>query len=182
MPRLPSGILGGAACCDITMRLRLLLLMFSVVPMVGCDHATKYWAESQLQGAEPIQVLPNVLSLTYVRNFDVAFHALRHVPEAWKFWLIVGAGLLAITFVTFVLLSRRLPLLEASAYALVLSGAIGNVSDRLLRGYVVDFIHLEYWPVFNVADAWVVAGVVLLLVSAFIYRGPAQPAVSRASG
>ena len=48
------------------------------------------------------------------------------------------------------------------AFALILSGALGNVIDRLMRGYVVDFIHLTRWPVFNVADIAVVAGVILL--------------------
>ena len=153
------------------MRLRLLALILTVVPLVGCDHATKYWAETKLQGAAPIEILPNVLDLTYVRNFDVAFSLLRHVPDGWRFTLIVGLGLLAIALVSFVLLWRRLPLLEASAYTLILSGAIGNVSDRILRGYVVDFVHLHYWPVFNAADVWVVLGVALLAVSA-VRKGP----------
>jgi signal peptidase II len=49
------------------------------------------------------------------------------------------------------------------AYALIAAGAIGNAADRLLRGRVIDFIHLRFWPVFNVADVAVVAGVILLL-------------------
>jgi len=50
--------------------------------------------------------------------------------------------------------------------ALVLAGALGNLMDRLMRGYVVDFFYLHHWPVFNVADIWIALGVGLLGLSA----------------
>ena len=53
---------------------------------------------------------------------------------------------------------------ERAAYALLLGGALGNMLDRLARGYVVDFIHLHHWPVFNVADVLIVIGAALLLL------------------
>ena len=51
-------------------------------------------------------------------------------------------------------------------FALVVAGAAGNVIDRMMRGYVVDFIHVHYWPVFNVADVTIVAGTILLALVA----------------
>ena len=52
------------------------------------------------------------------------------------------------------------------AYALLLAGALGNLSDRLFRGYVVDFIHLHHWPIFNVADICIVVGALLFALHA----------------
>ena len=57
-----------------------------------------------------------------------------------------------------------------AAMLLVTAGALGNYLDRVVRGYVVDFVHLAHWPVFNVADAYVTAGGVLLLAYAFQRR------------
>jgi signal peptidase II len=67
-----------------------------------------------------------------------------------------------------------------AALLLISAGALGNYLDRLWRGYVVDFVHVSYWPVFNVADAYVVAGAALLgwamlsqrLLEAIRARGP----------
>lgn len=55
--------------------------------------------------------------------------------------------------------------MEHAAWSLTMAGAFGNMADRIVRGYVVDFIHLRHWPVFNVADALVVCGVLLLLLA-----------------
>ena len=67
---------------------------------------------------------------------------------------------------------RRARLAEQIGYAVLLGGALGNLVDRLARGYVVDFLHLHHWPVFNVADVAVVAGAVFLA----IVSGRAAPA------
>ncbi len=56
---------------------------------------------------------------------------------------------------------------EHAAFAMIFAGAVGNVADRARRGFVVDFIHVEHWPVFNVADVAVVAGVLLLAIVTF---------------
>ena len=58
---------------------------------------------------------------------------------------------------------------------LVLAGALGNLADRLARGYVVDFIHVHRWPVWNVADAWVVMGVGALMIAGIRAAPPATP-------
>jgi signal peptidase II len=60
---------------------------------------------------------------------------------------------------------RRATLLEQVGYAFAVGGALGNVADRIGRGYVIDFMHLERWPVFNVADVAVVVGMGLLVIA-----------------
>ncbi len=54
--------------------------------------------------------------------------------------------------------------IEQAGIALIVAGAVGNLADRLIRGFVVDFIYLHYWPIFNVADALVAIGALMLLL------------------
>lgn len=146
------------------MRSRLLLLAAASLLLVGCDHASKHWAKVALTRGE-IELLPGILQLTYTENRDMAFSLLRSIPDATKGPLLLLLGLTGITFLGALWWRRRqAPLGEQVAYALLLGGALGNVIDRLLRGYVVDFIHVTHWPVFNVADALLVAGGILFWI------------------
>ena len=80
--------------------------------------------------------------------------------------MILTLGVLLIAAVSLHWWRRRvdgqLGRLEPLAYTLILAGALGNVADRVVRGYVVDFIHLHHWPIFNVADVAIVVGAALL--------------------
>jgi signal peptidase II len=154
------------------MRTRILLLLLALTGLVGCDHATKYWAESTLRAAPPVEVVDRVVTLRYTQNTDVAFNLLRRVPQRVRFPLIVGLVTVELAVVGWMLTRRRRPI-EIAALALVLGGGIGNLADRVARGYVVDFIHVQHWPVFNMADVWVAAGAILLLLA--MRRAPPEP-------
>lgn len=147
--------------------------MVAALCLAGCDHATKLWAEQRLSDGGDIAVLPPLLELSYVRNFDVAFQLLESLAEPRRAVLIVVVSLLAIGACALALW-RGATRAERLGYTLVLAGALGNLGDRLLRGYVVDFIHLTHWPVFNVADVWIVIGVAVLLLSRL--RAPREAA------
>lgn len=143
-----------------------LLLAGLVMGLVGCDHATKRLAETELRGHPSPSVIANVLELRYTENRDVGFSLLRSVPEHVRkpiIFTLGGAGLGLMALMWFRRRSARWP--EHIAFALILGGALGNLSDRIIRGYVVDFIHLHHWPVFNAADVWLVAGAILLVLS-----------------
>jgi signal peptidase II len=138
------------------------LLLFSLL-LAGCDHATKLVASYRLSGAGPVEIVPGWLSLRYAENRDTAFSLTR----SWQFehkTLLLGLVSLAVLGALGALWWKRRhePLFEQAGYAMILGGAIGNVADRLFRGYVVDFVHLRYWPVFNVADVAVVLGIAVL--------------------
>ncbi len=110
-----------------------------------------------------IALIPGVLWLTYVRNTGIAFGLLSGIPLA----VVVLA---ALTVVFLVVYNgdrwRRDPLSRAAA-GLLLGGAAGNLSDRVRLGYVVDYLDLRVWPVFNLADTAVVCGAALLLWALF---------------
>jgi signal peptidase II len=139
-----------------------LLTVLALVALVGCDHATKYVAKAELESEPPRPVIGSLLDLRYAENTDIAFNLLRFVPEHVRGPLLVVFGAVALSALAFVAFRRPGTRATTAAYLLILGGALGNYSDRLVRGYVVDFIHVPHWPVFNVADIWVVAGALLL--------------------
>ena len=163
------------------MRGRIFAVIAAVSLLVGCDHTTKHLAETSLRYSGPKVLVPGVLDLSYVQNHDVAFNLLSWMPTTWRAPLLLAIGVLAVVGLVVWLAKRRsAPPLQAVAVAQILSGALGNTADRLLRGYVVDFIHVHRWPVFNVADIAVVVGVILLLIGPKIteWRSRAAPTPS----
>lgn len=143
----------------------VLFVLLSVL-LVGCDHATKYAASHVLQNGPPIDVVSGVVDLAYTRNHDISFNLIDRVglPVANARVVLIAFGLLLIAALSVAWWRRRRDpskLLHAG-FALLVAGAVGNVTDRMLRGYVVDFIHVHYWPVFNVADVAVIVGMIAL--------------------
>jgi signal peptidase II len=125
------------------------------------DQATKAWVVATLEDRPPIRVIPGILFLNYTTNSGGAFGLGRSAP-----WIFAGATILVSGVI--VVASRR-PMTRTTAVALglILGGAFGNLADRALngpglRGQVTDFIDLQVWPVFNVADSAIVIGAVIL--------------------
>lgn len=100
-------------------------------------------------------------------NTGAAFSFL-HDAAGWQRWFFAGLGLAAAVFIVWMLRRHGAQTLFAGALALILGGAIGNVIDRVLHGYVVDFIQVHwqrsYFPSFNVADSAITVGAILLIL------------------
>ena len=153
------------------------LLLSLLVFLVGCDHATKAAAQGTLASGRIITLIRGLLDLRYTRNFDTAFSLTRAWSSEHKSLWLTGTAVVTTLFVVGWAYFRReeASLHERLGVTLILAGALGNASDRLVRGYVVDFIHLAHWPVFNVADMLVVAGVGLMALAS---RSPRSPAAT----
>lgn len=122
----------------------------------------------------PTPILP-FLSLTLACNTGAAFSILEGYGEALAVLGILMAGF-------FIYAIARLPQdrrMEGYAFSLILAGAIGNVIDRLMRGCVVDFVHLHHggwnFPIFNLADSAITIGAGLWILSLLQSREPAKP-------
>lgn len=158
-----------------SLRARLAVLG-SLFFLVGCDHVTKGVASAELDGGNARELIRGVMALRYVENTDVAFNLLRWVPETIRRPALLVAGAIALVALGLVLLrSRNQPPMRRFAFVLVTAGAIGNYLDRVVRGYVVDFVHVYHWPVFNVADAYVTLGFLLLALEFVRQRGTHSP-------
>lgn len=132
------------------------------IGLVLLDQLTKLWALKSLKPIHNTTVIPGVLDLTFVENRGVAFGLF----SGQKWFILILTGLIAGALVYFYRTLPQKPSLKPVRLAvlLVLSGAIGNIIDRIFRSYVVDFFEFTFfdWPVFNVADIYVVVGVILL--------------------
>jgi signal peptidase II len=136
------------------------------------DRATKIWAEHTLPG-DPMDVIPGVLTLRFTTNSGGAFSLGRSAP-----WLFAGATLIVSVAIVATAFRHR-NMLAAFALGLILGGALGNLTDRIVRGpgwtgRVVDFVDLHVWPIFNVADTAIVIGAILLAVSTRTDRSSTQ--------
>jgi len=146
----------------------VVLLLIPLALLVGCDHATKYAAKSSLEDQPPVAVIGGVLDLTYTENRDVGFALLRFVPAAVRPPVIYTLNALALLLLGFVAWRHRASPWIRAGFVLAVAGALGNNTDRMMRGYVVDFLALPLWPVFNLADIYVVAAFACLAMG--LYR------------
>ena len=160
---------GGAGRLSTAGRYRVTLYVIAA-GIIAADRITKVLAERHLPG-NPIELIPGVLDLRYTTNPGGAFGLFGGIP-----WLFVAISLGVVGVIVYA--SRRLPSAATSVgLGLVLGEAIGNLIDRAIRGpgfsgEVVDFVDLQIWPIFNVADSAIVTGAALLLVTG-LRRQPA---------
>ena len=116
-----------------------------------------------------MEVIPGFFQLTLVHNSGMAFGLLGGVAFPGKAWLLtaVSAGLL-IAIVWFAWRAGPLSMMTVVGIVAMLSGAVGNILDRVLYGYVVDFLDVyvgsAHWPAFNIADTMICTGVGLLVL------------------
>jgi signal peptidase II len=149
-----------------------------VAAIVVADQLTKRLVVTELGMLQSVTVIPGVLNLTHVRNSGVAFGILNSADFAFKPAVMAVFALAALVGVG--LYATQLPVEHRWArggLALILGGAAGNLLDRARQGYVVDFVD-AYWRswhfwAFNVADAAITVGVVILILD--LLR-PARPA------
>jgi signal peptidase II len=131
------------------------------------DQATKAWVTSSFLPGDSVPLIPSILHLTYVQNTGAAFGFFKGQQAAF----IVVAALIIVWVGRELLRGSFTTRLTAWAGALILGGAAGNVIDRVRFGYVIDFIDLRVWPVFNIGDSAITIGVGLLLLHAMKGRG-----------
>lgn len=156
------------AAAERRSRLYWLLL---VVVLIVVDQLSKYLADSQLVYGQPNALLP-VLDITLHYNPGAAFSFLSDAG-GWQRWFFTAIAVLVSGYLL-VWLMRLTPSqrLLSAALSLVLSGAIGNLVDRLLHGHVIDFISVHwgsaYFPTFNIADSAITVGAILLVLDTVI--------------
>ncbi len=143
----------------------MLIWLICVAVLVFLDQLSKWLAVILLEGQPSFYLIPGVLRFTYVENRGAAFGMLA--DNRWVF--LVLSTLTIVCLLGFMIYSKPQSRLERAGLALVLAGGIGNMIDRVLLGYVIDFIDFCAFPklwnwVFNVADSCICIGVGLLII------------------
>lgn len=147
----------------------LIGILVSVL-LIGLDQFTKDLAVVHLKGQEPVVIWEGVFELTYVENRGAAFGILQN--QRWLFLVLTVIIIVVLCFIIcHIPQEKKFIPLEILA-VLILSGAIGNMIDRVFLGYVVDFFYFSLidFPVFNVADCYVTVSCIILLILAFFYK------------
>ena len=146
---------------------RLLTGLICSILLIGLDQITKQLAVTALKGGRDCILIPGIFRLTYVENYGAAFGTWNNS----RYFLLAVTGILVI-YIFFVYVG----LLKKEGYALmrgiciaIFSGGLGNITDRLTRGCVVDFFYFEWidFPVFNVADCYITCAVAILIIAMF---------------
>ena len=144
------------------------LIIFAIIIFTFfLDLVTKNYAINNLLLNHSITI-NTFLNFTLAFNYGAAFSFLSDAG-GWQRWFFVIFSLIVISFISYILIKDKDS--EYIAYSLVLGGALGNLYDRFLLGYVIDFIEFHYdnfyWPIFNIADIAISIGIILLLYSMF---------------
>ena len=161
-------------------RLRWLGLTLAVAFL---DRATKAWIESRPLDYLPQVVIPGYLNIIFSRNPGIAFSFFSDPSSTKTRYLLIAGTMLTIAVMAWMLVAiRHLNALSAAGLALLLAGAAGNVTDRIVHGAVTDFLQvyvkfipwqvLNPWPTFNVADSAVTAGAILIVFDVLFGRQP----------
>jgi len=145
------------------------LVLFLTLPLYVLDQITKFLVLANIPTHVTIEVIPGFFNLVQVHNTGAAFGMLK--DNNWFFISLASVALIAVA-----VMAKRRCFLDTPTRlgaALLASGIVGNLTDRLLHGYVVDFLDVilpwyGHWPAFNVADSCICVAAFLFLISGFL--------------
>lgn len=137
-----------------------LFFLVTAAAALVIDQCLKVLVVALMEPGQSVTVIPGVLSITYSTNTGAAFGILKGKGQL----LFLAVLVVVVLTVAWLYYSRhREGVWSFIALSLVIGGALGNITDRLFRGKVIDFLDLGWWPVFNFADVAIVAGVIIFV-------------------
>lgn len=142
-----------------------LLLSLIFIVSIAADQITKMWAVTNLKGNMSVNIIGNFLKFTYAENRGAAFSILQD-----KRIFFITVTFIMLTVVLYMLIyNKKITNLTKISLTLISGGAVGNLIDRIRVGYVIDFIDVRFgdfydFPIFNIADSFVVVGTALLII------------------
>jgi len=145
-----------------------------VLLILFIDQYLKYMVRQNLLAGESVPIISNILHITFVTNTGAAFGLFKNATPVFVVISVVAVAFVAMLLIKIIQQGGffKRPMFNFSLI-LILSGAIGNLIDRLFFGYVIDFIDVRIWPVFNIADSSITVGTLLLILS-FMRHKPCQ--------
>lgn len=148
-----------------------LRFLWITVLFLVLDQVSKQWVMASMELYQSIPIMP-FFNLTYVHNPGAAFSFLADAGGWQRYFFTILAIVVSIVLVVWLAKTPKTDKRISVAFCLILGGAIGNVVDRMLFGYVIDFLDFYYqsyhWPAFNIADSAIFVGAGLLILDAFL--------------
>ncbi len=141
----------------------VILYLFIIILLTCIDQYSKFVVIQNMDLGEKIVLIENFFSITHVRNYGAGFSILQNATV-----FLSTVSILAICILIYMLLhEKKLSLVSKTAYLLIISGAMGNLIDRVMKAYVTDFLDFLIFgydfPVFNIADSFITVGCFLLI-------------------
>ena len=133
------------------------MIFIIVSAILVLDRLTKFLVSNELNLNSSIPLIKGIFYISLVHNRGAAFGFLKN-----QLPLFIATSLIAIILIWRALKSNKYSKTYTIALSLILAGALGNLVDRLLYGYVIDFLDFRVWPVFNVADSAITIGAIIL--------------------
>jgi signal peptidase II len=138
--------------------------------ILAVDHLTKWSIRASFDSRRTVEIIPDYLRIIRVYNHGVAFGYFSDFHAPWKPYVLAAMAVIAVTVI--VVYGIRMPtgrIMLQLALSITMGGILGNFLDRIVHGFVVDFIEFHirdsfYWPTFNVADTAISIGIALLLL------------------
>lgn len=145
-----------------------MMYLFLALVLAGTDQLIKALTVSFIDVGEKINVIPGVIGLTHTHNTGMAFSMLSNTG-----WLLPVVSCLLIVVLIVILFAGKFNTFERVCLAMAIGGAIGNGVDRLLYGYVVDMIEVQFvnFAIFNFADCCIVVGCIMFAVAYVFFHG-----------
>lgn len=141
------------------------------------DQLTKWLSVNLLELHETVPVMP-FFNFTMAHNYGAAFSFLASAGGWQRWFFVVLAVTVSIVLSLWMKKLKPTARMEAAALALIIGGAVGNVIDRFIYGYVIDFLDVYYgsyhWPAFNIADSAICVGAALLILDSFRNKTESQ--------
>jgi signal peptidase II len=158
------------AVASAVTRRRIYAVMIGTAAVVAAlDHLTKWLVSSRIELGQ--QLWPHaIVSIDHVENRGAAFSVLPQLH-----WIYLAVALVVSAYIVFFGYKYGTTWYRQVLIGMILGGAISNGVDRLVQGYVVDFIDVHWWPVFNVADSCIVVAIIVLLVLSFVRPQVSSP-------
>ena len=140
-----------------------MIYIFLFLILLIIDQYSKFIVHGTLNVGDTIPIIDNFFNLTYVQNRGVAFGLFQGKIDIVSILAIVAIGLILFYFCKNF---KKISFLERIAYTMIFAGAIGNMIDRLFRGFVIDMLDFRgIWSfIFNFADVWINIGVILIII------------------
>lgn len=136
------------------------MIWLIIILGIVIDQLTKLWVVASLPFNSTVSVLGDFFGLCYIHNEGAAWSILAEKPV----FLIILSAVILLVVIFFLFKTPKDQKLLRASLALVIAGALGNLIDRVRLGYVVDFLRLPHWPIFNIADCLLVVGVILICI------------------